>query len=385
MVTPRAPRRVAIVQRSVRRYRVAFYEALRAHLAEQGVTLDLLHSTEPPDEDERGDTVDIPWTVRVPVREWSVRGDMLTWQQVVRRTRDHDLVVVEQATRMLANYALLARQSAGGPKVAMWGHGQAFNPTPNKTSEWVKAKFSRWPWWWFAYNDVATRVVAGLGYPEDRITTLDNSSDTARLAEMADDVRDDEVAELRARIGVEGHLLSYVGSLVEAKDFDYLFAAIDALAQRRPQAVVAVAGAGPLADRVAAEARGRSNVVVLGPTFDRDLAVLLRASSLVLVPAWVGLVVTDCFAAGVPLIGSASRPHPPEVSYLRSGRNGLLVEDGGDPARYASAIADLLEDDERRAELAEGALQDREHFSAEGMAARFAEGVLQALALTERG
>jgi hypothetical protein len=45
------------------------------------------------------------------------------WQPVLSATRKADLVIVDQASRLLVNYVLLARQRFGGPSIALWGMG----------------------------------------------------------------------------------------------------------------------------------------------------------------------------------------------------------------------------------------------------------------------
>jgi L-malate glycosyltransferase len=88
--------------------------------------------------------------------------------------------------------------------------------------------------------------------------------------------------------------------------------------------------------------------------------------------------VLDSFAAGVPIVVGAARNHGPEVAYVEHGTNGWIVEDGDDPLRYGLAVAMLLRDEARRAELRAGCLRAAEHYTVEEMVDRFVAGIASA-------
>ena len=58
------------------------------------------------------DAVEIPWGVRVHNRVWRVGGREVYWQPCLDELRDADLVIVEQATKLLLNYAVAGRGSS---------------------------------------------------------------------------------------------------------------------------------------------------------------------------------------------------------------------------------------------------------------------------------
>lgn len=55
-----------------------------------------------------------------------VGGREIFWQPVLGHVSGADLVIVEQATKLLVNYVLLAQQALGRTKFAFWGHGENF-------------------------------------------------------------------------------------------------------------------------------------------------------------------------------------------------------------------------------------------------------------------
>ena len=114
-----------------------------------------------------------PWgTARANLVIYGGRHELI-WQPCLKEAMNADLVIVEQASRLLVNYALLGLQAARMTKVAFWGHGANLQRhSANALSESVKRVVSRHPHWWFAYTDGCRDRVAGIGYPADRITVV---------------------------------------------------------------------------------------------------------------------------------------------------------------------------------------------------------------------
>lgn len=374
-------RRVVIVQEAVRRYRVTFYEELRARLREHEVRLSLFHSNPSFDDDRRNDLAELHWARNVRRRRFIIGGRHLVWQSCLRDALRHDLVVVEQASHLLLNPLLLALQDRGGPKLAFWGHGRNYDSADvSRAGEAAKRALSRRAHWWFPYTDEGAGVVRALGYPADRITVVRNATDTAALSAAVERVGPSQIEGLRKALGVCGRNVAvFVGSLVHAKRLEFLAEAGCHLRQQVPDFELIVVGTGPLLHQVERLVAAHTWMHYAGPRFGEELGPFLRLARVLLVPGWAGLVVVDSFAAGVPLVASRSGPHPPEAGYLVDGVNGLLVDDDGDPARYARAAAELLLDEGRRNHLAAGAREASASFSSAAMAARFASGIEEAL------
>ena len=373
--------RVVIVQNTVRRYRTAFYEDLRRRLAERGVALEVLHSNDNYPHDARSDLATLPWTQSVAARSVLLRGHRVTWQAVLRRTRGADLVIVEQATQHVVNPLLVAGQYLGGPRVAFWGHGRDHAiPEGTGLAQRTKRVLSRRAHWWFAYTEGAADVVERLGFPRSRTTVVQNATDSRTLAHMVRMLPAEAVEELRMQLGVgQGPVGVFIGSMGPQKRLPFLVEALDRLHARIPGFSFVFAGRGRMHQEVDAVAASRAWVHRLGTVHGPDLARVLALADVMLMPGWLGLAVVDAFAAGVPVVTSASGLHPPEVEYLRDGVNGLLVDDGGDVKRYVTAVVELLDDPVRLKQLRSGALESAEQLSAEEMARRFGDGITRAL------
>ena len=382
------PPRVAIVYRVIRQYRVPFYRELRSELEHRGIELAVVHNTPPREQDPRKDVVDdqsLAWTKRSPAREVSIAGKPLMWQSAPKGLRTADLVVVEQANRLLLNYRLLLRRRLGGPKVALWGHGDDPNPDASPAAERFKQLYSTEPDWWFAYTEGVAELVRSFGFPAERITNVNNSTDTRQLSAALQSVTDDQVQLFREEHGIRGkHVGLYVGALVPEKRLDFLVQAADIVREASPDFELVVVGGGPLTPWVREQASRRPWMHHLGQRFGEDLARVLRLSTILMVPTWVGLAIVDGLAAGLPLVTRASAAHGPEIDYLRQDENGRLVDDDGDPRRYAEGVLAVFHDPDQLDRMQAECRADAARLGTEEMARRFADGIEAALAAPRR-
>jgi L-malate glycosyltransferase len=374
--------RVAIVQEVVLHYRETFYELLRERLADVGVELVLIHSNEP--DDVWQSSIHLDWAHHVPARRFRVGGRDIVYQPCRRLLRGCDLVIVEQGSRHLINYLLFAEQAIGRRDVALWGHGRNFNTVDaSRVGEAFKALGTRHARWWFGYTERSAAIAERLGVPTDRITVVRNANDTTALREQVARFEGGELRRARERLGLSGsHTGLYLGSLAPEKRLDYLLEASDQVRVAVPDFELLIAGAGTEEPRVRRVAETRPWMHLLGPAHGTAKAEALAAADLVLVPASAGLVVLDSFAAGVPMVISSAWPHGPEADYLEHERNGAVVDDAGDPGRYAAAVVELLRSPETREKLADGCLTSAGEYTVEHMVDQFVDGVQRALAVT---
>ena len=91
----------------------------------------------------------------------------------------------------------------------------------------------------------------------------------------------------------------------------------------------------------------------------------------------VGLGILDSFALGIPMVTTDCKIHSPEIAYLESGRNGLMVADSEEA--FIEGVERLLKNDEMRDAMAAECKKDAQRYSLEKMVNNFCEGVLKAL------
>lgn len=377
-----------IIQGWLRQYRHTFLELLRAQLDDAGVELELVHGTPKGVHGSRGDTTSLPWARHVVQKDLHLGRYELTWHPCLDITRGADLVIVEQASRLLLNYALLAGQARGGPLIAFWGHGRNFQATTlmQRSSEIVKKVISRQGHWFFAYNDLSADVLTELDYPPERVTVVGNSIDVRALADARDRVGEDDRRQIRRELGIQGqHVAIYCGAMYPEKRLPFLITAAEEIRERVPDFELVCVGAGVDSHVIEAAAATHEWIHYVGPQFGDDLARHFSLAKVHLLPGLVGLAVLDSFVLEVPLVTTADALHSPEIAYLHDGVNGAMVPGDGSEGTYADAVAKVLLDDRWHDRLVQGCRQSAQEHSAEAMADRFAAGVIAALRAAPRG
>jgi L-malate glycosyltransferase len=372
---------VVFVQPRVTHYRKRFWELLRERLSNQGVDLRLL--VDDPDQATRSkkDLVTLDWAEAVPSRRLRVGSRYLLWQPILRRVRGADLVIVEQASRHLANYALIAWQYWRGPAIAFWGHGADLTgESPSCVGELLKRYVSRRPSWWFAYTAHSARIVRELGYDSARITVVNNSTDTRAItAARSEFVKGDTRHASGKRARTAGAVAAFVGSIYPEKRISFLLEAARLVKSQLPDFSLLVIGAGPDSERLRAQTAMEDWVCWLGPRTGAELVEATSTVKLLLLPGLVGLVAVDSFALGIPIVTTDYPHHAPEVSYLDDGVNAIIVKPWHNVQQYATAVVDLLSDEVTRARLVQACLDDSTRYTVEEMASRVANGVLSAM------
>jgi glycosyltransferase involved in cell wall biosynthesis len=199
------------------------------------------------------------------------------------------------------------------------------------------------------HNDVSGRLAAALERLVARRARLVLAA-SADLAVRARDAggRDVRLAPVAAPPlvptgrdpGLGSPLVLSVGRLHPQKGYDTLLAALPSW----PEAVVAVAGDGPLAGELAAAA---PSVRWLGRR--DDVADLLAAADVVVLPSvWEArsLTAQEALRAGRPLVATAVGGVPDLV------RDGAVLVPPGDPDALAAAVRRLLDDPAEAAAVA---------------------------------
>jgi glycosyltransferase involved in cell wall biosynthesis len=360
-------------------YRVEFFTLLRSALQERGIRLEVVYG------DSRGDLAatrafaPLPWGVNRRNRVLHFGGRSVIWQPCTRDALRADLVVADQASRLLLNYWLLRQQRRGRTRLGLWGHGENLNrPSASKIGEEVKRRITRLPHWWFAYTEGTRRRVEALGYPSDRITVTQNSGATASLRRLLDAVRPEREDELARELGLgAGPIGLFLGSLYPDKRLDYLVDAADEIVARMPGFRLVIAGEGPARESVAAAAAARPHVDWVGRVEGERKAALLKKAVAMLVPGAVGLTVVDAFVAGLPVVTASVDTNGPEIEYVHDGENGRVLPAAASAREFAEAALSVICDD---GQLRSGADRMGRACTTERMVQRFVQGIQLALA-----
>jgi glycosyltransferase involved in cell wall biosynthesis len=374
--------RVLIAYKSLPRYRLAFFERLRERLEGDGIDLDLAYGQGTPKDAARGESAQLAWGKPRRNRVLRIGRRELVWQQCLADSRRSQLVIVEQASRLLVNYVLLGRQTLSSGPVAFWGHGANLQlHTASPASEWLKRRVSRLPHWWFAYTEGSRRRVESLGYPPERITVVQNAQDTEHLSAAVAAVTEAERQRFRAEHDLgAGPVGLFLGSLSREKRLDFLLEAAGRIRDREPEFRLLIAGAGEDGTLAEAAAADHPWVRYLGRVDGlRSKATLLSVADALLVPGLIGLVALDSFAAGVPLVTTAIDFHSPEIEYVQDGVNGVIAPEPEDADAYCGLALETMARSPFRDRLLVGCREAAATFTLAAMVDRFAGGVHAAL------
>jgi glycosyltransferase involved in cell wall biosynthesis len=169
-----------------------------------------------------------------------------------------------------------------------------------------------------------------------------------------------------------------VGRLAPQKDFATLLlaAATPTWRSRQPPPLVLIAGAGPLAGDLAAQA-AELDVPVRFLGERRDVAELLAVACVFVLPSqWEGqpLILQEALRAGVPIVATAVGGIP-----WLAGEAALLVP-AGEPAALSRAVLQVLDDEPLARRLADGALARAAELPTEAAAAAAVLRLYQGLA-----
>jgi glycosyltransferase involved in cell wall biosynthesis len=375
-------KRVVVIQRVLTHYRVPLFERLQHRMSELGVDLVIVAGQPRAEEQAKQDTVEFPGARQINNRYIRFGRREVCWQPALAEAKGADLVIVEQASRLLVNYVLLAWRLVGGPKLAWWGHGTNLNRgAASRAGEWIKRKLATRADWWFCYTEGTADIVRDLGVGDDRITVVQNAIDTSSIMQQRAALQPDDLDDVRAQLGIEGGPIAVaIGSIYAAKRPQFLIEAADHLRRSAPGFNLIVIGDGPDRDIIDQAAITRPWLHGLGMKTGVDLVRHAAVADVVLNPGLVGLTVLDAFALGLPLVTCDLEFHGPEVEYLRDGVNGLIAPKDEAPEGYADLVASLLAAPARLEAMAEQCHADAHRFTVDAMVDRFAEGIVAAIA-----
>lgn len=370
-------KKVAIIWRFLPDYRLPFYLGLKEYLAQRDVELKVIYGPMngmgPVDRQQTA-----PWGECV--RDWriSVGRIELCWQPYISYIRDADLVVVEQANRLLLNYWLMAGRLFRNQKIAFWGHGRDLQATSNSLRNRWKRVFLKNVDWWFAYTAEVKEAIVKSAFPAMRITNVQNASDTdsLRLAKSAATIA--QLENLRSELGLgAGPVGIYCGRIYRDKRIGFLLKACAGIKKRIPNFEVIIIGSGPQEEEIVAAARKERWIHYVGPKFGNARVPYFLLSDVSLMPGAVGLAIIDCFALEVPLMTTKFPYHGPEIAYLKNGENGLITDD--DLESYVAGVVDALMNQTAIEKMKKGCREAANIYTVRNMVEKFGSGVIACL------
>jgi glycosyltransferase involved in cell wall biosynthesis len=308
-----------------------------------------------------------------------VFGKEVYWQPALSLAIGSDLVVVEQANRLIINPILLALRKIFGFKLAFWGHGKNYQSTsPRGLLEQYKRTYSNKVDWWFAYTDLSAKVLRETGFSPEKITVVQNAHETEVLKAALAAVTPTQLNALKKELELQSNRVClYCGSMYPNKKLDFLLESCVAIRAKVPDFEMIFIGSGPDQHIVESAARQYPWIHYVGPKFDAERVPYFMLSKALLMPGLVGLVVVDSFVTCLPMFTTDIPIHSPEIAYLIQGVNGVMTPHTVEA--YSSAVTEYLKDEAMQIALREGCRQSAAVYTLENNVKNFTQGIKKCL------
>ncbi len=373
-------KKVCIYQRILPHYRVPFFEALYAILKDQGVNLKVVYGKEQPGTVPKSVAEVYVWAEYSKNYYFNILGCEVVFQSPsFNALRKADLVIVEQANRLLANYCVFLLKLVTPLKMAFWGHGKNFQAAGKKRFlEWFKKQYSLKVEHWFSYTQEGANILMAAGYDTQNITIVKNSIDTQNLGLAYANITQSQIKAAQGKHAITGdNIAIYCGGMYEEKRLSFLLAACVEIKNCVPDYQVIFIGDGPDAYKVKDMANKYNWIHFIGSMTGLERVPYFAMSKLFLMPGLVGLAVLDSFALETPMITVEADYHSPEFAYITNGENGVVADNSLEA--YVGAVVTVLTKDSVRQTLIDGCRVSKTEFTIENMAKNFATGIIKAL------
>jgi len=372
--------RVLIIQAEVKHYRIPFFTGLYAALQRDDIELKVAYSNANPQQPTRKGLVNLPSSVGLNVKGHWFFGRFL-YQHLWKEIFNADLVITGSEVKFLVNPVLLLMSVLKLKRVAFWGLGPNRHPTRSEFAERIKKPFFTCVDWWFAYTESIAEYLQEEGMPKERITVVQNATDSGELRRLIDDIPEDEMRD--AKVALTGFLESkigfYCGMLAEIKSIPMLIETACLVKQKCPEFHLVIIGNGPDRPWLENAIAGEPWIHYLGGKFGRESALYYKMADLFMLAGTVGLAVVDSFAAGLPLLVTDLPTHPPEISYVVDGENGRIAPH--EPEAFAASIVETLSDPSAMERLRRGARKSSGRYTIEAMIDNYSTGIKKCLAV----
>lgn len=372
---------VVLFQYRMFHYRKELIELLRSKLASAGVKLELVYGQAYGKELLKKDEADVSWGHKVRNRYLPVKEKKdLCWQPLPKSIKNPDLVIFMQENRLLANYYWILQSKLGRTRTAYWGHGRDFQSrAPGGLRERWKQGNIKSVDWWFAYTSITLDILKETGFPDERVTLLNNSIDTDGFRRDAEAVPEEQLAALRAQFGItdKAPVGLFCGSIYPDKKPEFMVAVADLIHKQYPDFHFLVIGDGQSAPIMRQAAESRPWMHCVGAKRGLEKAALFRLGTFVINPGSVGLHVLDAFALSLPMLTTSTALHGPEIAYLEHGKTGFVTEEDVDT--YANCALSLIRDPAYAAVVRDNCHRASLEYTVDRMASRFADGIVRCL------
>jgi len=369
--------RVKIFQNRIPDYRVPFFLELVRIAKNQNIEVEIYISSRP--YQKRGDEAAkyVPHTV---INTLSLRIKKLNFDIFIPNLKilAADLYIVEFGIRNL--FQILFLKLLGRGKLAYWGHGEERAKKFSQVNLYFRRRILSLADYYFVYT-ISGRdfLIEVENYPSTQIFVVNNSTDTRIIAEAKLNSFEKIPIYAPINLSVPGKFtIAAVSSLDKSKRVHEVLEIHQEMRKQIPDFQTLICGDGP--ERGNLERASTDGIFFLGRVSPRELAQISKTVVAIVSPGPVGLVVTDSFAMGVPIITTADQNHGPEFSYLIDGYNSLIVPNSR--SEFIQAIVRIINDTDLQKTLQFGSAESLKNYNIDIMVANYLGGINSILGKT---
>ncbi len=365
---------VHIFQNRIPEYRVPFFLQLIRNSSNRDVDVKILISSKP--YQNRGDEAArfVPHEV---IKTKSLRIGKLNFDIFLPKLKllDAELYVVEFGIRNLLQILFL--KIFGRGHLAFWGHGEERGRDFKKVELILRTRILSLGDYFFVYTKSGKDfLINNSNFKNEQIFVVNNSTDTEAIASAKLSPNEKPSLSLPFEFSDQSAVtVAAISSLEKSKKITTVLEIHKRMREQIPNFRTLICGEGP--ERQFLESISGEGVFYLGRVSPHDLAQISKVVIAVVSPGPVGLVVTDSFAMGVPIITSINQNHGPEFSYLKNGYNSVIVQDS--PSMYVEAINRVMKETELQKSLQFGLAKSLENFNIDIMTENYLAGLEEIL------
>lgn len=368
-------KKALIIYRFLPHYRREFYNGLKDALEKEGVELQLVYGKTNKVEALRNDEIDLDWATYKPNYYMKLGKIELLWQPCLKDMKGQDILIVEQANKLIINYIFMLIRHVSKFKLGVWGHGRNMQIKQNSLRNRFKNLFLNSCDVYFAYTKGVKDFLVDNGFPAKKVVVVQNAIETSELRKCYLDTSNEEVEELKAGFGISGTNVGiFCGGMYAEKRIDFMLEVCKKVKTEVPDFHMLFIGAGVEAWKVEQASKEYAWIHYVGPKLGLDRVKYFKLASVQLMPGLVGLGVLDSFVLEAPMFTTEYPYHSPEIEYLENGFNGYMTKNTFED--YSNTVIEVLRTGQYNT-LKEGCIKSAEKYTINNMVENFKNGILE--------
>ncbi len=357
--------------RYLKKYRVWLHDKSYSALKNYDIEYFVFYSNEG-GQSNRADNGHSKNSKEVKVFEFKIKSICLNIQMINFKFINADLVIITQASSNLTNLIIILLRYMGIIKrIAFWGHSKNYQGEKNYIREYIKSKYSLLCDWWFVYTDDGRNNLIKIGFPDGKITVLNNTPDTYKISNYISYKKNlnNKCNKVRA---------VFIGSIYPGKDIEFILNAGIIMSNIIDNFELSIVGGGDNLEYFSKK-YNYDFIKFCGPLFDEAKFQLLSTCKVMLLPKLVNLSVVDSFYFGVPIVTTLSTGHGPEFSYLTNLYNSIILSSDITPEKYAEAVQNLLLNNKLYNKIKRNCELDSDKYTSEKMLNAYITGIISCI------